>query len=84
MRRVRRTRITERNKNALLNQLKTMILEDSVLLEYVTTGQRNRAFGRLLNKRLDSTNESLIDRFVDEDAMNITGFAINIIAKHYK
>jgi hypothetical protein len=84
MRRVRRTRVTERNKNLVLNQLKAMILDDQTLLGYVTTGQRNRAFGRLLHKPLDKTNESMIDRYVDEDATELVGFALNIIAKHYK
>ena len=83
MRRVRRTRVTERNKNTILNQLKAMILDDHNLLSYVTTGQRSRAFGRLINKPLDASNESMIDRYVDEDAKEMVSFALNIIAKHY-
>lgn len=51
-------------------------------LQYLQTGQRSRVFGRFLNKHLDETGESIIDRYVDEDAKEIVAFALNIINKH--
>ena len=82
MRRVRRTRITEANKNQVFNQLKLMALADEKILTYLATGQRNRAFGRLLNKHMDSSQESVIDRYVDEEATEITSYVLNTVYKH--
>ena len=79
MRRIRRTR-PGTNRNAVINALKAKLLSDPQYALYMETGQRNRAFGRLLNSWLDSeTRESVIDRYVDEEAFSMTWTAINIV-----
>lgn len=79
MRRIRRTR-PGTNRNAVINVLKAKLSSDPQYDLYMKTGQRKRAFGRLLNSWLDSeTRESVIDRYVDEEAFSMTWAAINTV-----
>ena len=80
MKRARRTRMGNEKMNVVM-QLVGMVEQDEVLMSYVTNGERNRAFGRLLNKWMDSSQESVIDRYVDEEAKEATSYALNIVNK---
>lgn len=84
MRKARRTRLGQ-NRYAVLNHLIDMALHDDVVLDYLKADLRNKAFGRLLNSWMDEeTRESVIDRYVDEEAKDVTGHALNIIAKRQR
>jgi hypothetical protein len=59
-----------------------MASHDQVIVEALAEGNRKKAFGRLINKWMDSiSQESVIDRYVDEDAIEVTSYALNIINK---
>lgn len=81
MRRVRRSRVNKQ-RNQVVNRLVSMASHDQVIVEALAEGNRKKAFGRLLNKWMDSvTQESVIDRYVDQDALEVTSYALNIINK---
>ena len=80
MKRARRTRMGNEKMNVVM-QLVGMVEQDQVLMGYVTEGDRKRAFGRLLNKWMDASQESVIDRYVDDEAKEATSYALNIVKK---
>lgn len=83
MRRTRRIRMsTDRNK--VVNRLVNIIKTDVKSVVDLSNGERNRVFGRILNHWLDDTRESVIDRYVDEEAMEATNYAINIVLKELR
>ena len=84
MRRTRRTRVSTKRLQ-VVNKLVQLAINDDPIMNYLTNGERNRAFGRLINKWMDNTTrESVIDRYVDEDARDVTSYAINIINKQLR
>lgn len=83
MRKVRRTRIGTR-RYAVVNRLVAIIKADAKSVVDLANGERNRVFGRVLNHWLDDTRESVIDRYVDEEALDVTNFAINIVLKELR
>jgi hypothetical protein len=84
MRRTRRVRVSTKRLE-VVNKLVQLAIDDDPIMDYLTNGERNRAFGRLINKWMDSTTrESVIDRYVDEDAKDVTSYAINIVNKQLR
>jgi|SaaInl59LU_5_DNA_1037362.scaffolds.fasta_scaffold11755_4 hypothetical protein len=84
MRRTRRTRVSTKRLQ-VVHKLVQLAINDDPIMDYLTNGERNRAFGRLINKWMDNTSkESVIDRYVDEDARDVTSYAINIINKQLR
>lgn len=84
MRRARRARVSTKRLE-IVNKLVELAIEDDPIIDYLANGERNRAFGRLINKWMDNTTrESVIDRYVDEDAKDVTSYAINIINKQLR
>jgi hypothetical protein len=83
MRRTRRVRVSTKRLE-VVNKLVQLAINDDPIMDYLTNGERNRAFGRLINKWMDSTGESVIDRYVDEDARDVTSYAINIVNKQLR
>lgn len=84
MRRTRRVRVSTKRLE-IVNKLVELAIEDDPIIDYLANGERNRAFGRLINKWMDNTTrESVIDRYVDEDAKDVTSYAINIINKQLR
>ena len=81
MRRIRRTRMST-NRKQVLNKLVSLAKQDCMITDTVATNY-NYAFGRLLNKFLDESRESVIDRYVDEEALSVTTHALNIVRKYY-
>lgn len=79
-RRARRTRMGK-NRNAVVDTLKTMASNDMRIIMALAENNRNYAFGRLLTKWMPDSNESVIDAYVDEEAKDAVGYALNIIAK---
>lgn len=71
-------------RNKIVSQLVQIIRNDTKLFVEATTGSKNRAFGLLLHKWLDDSKESVIDRYVDEEAKEVTSYALNIIRKEVK
>ena len=82
-RRVRRTRMGK-NRNNVVNQLVSIARRSTKVMTNLENGNRNKAFGYLLTHWLDETRESVIDRYVDEEAKDVTGYALNIIAKQLR
>jgi hypothetical protein len=80
VKRTRRSRVSL-DKHIVVEQLRTLALKDEALMDYLKAGQRNRAFGRLLHKWMDESQESVIDRYIDDDAIAVTSLAINVINK---
>jgi hypothetical protein len=83
MRRTRRTRVSTKRLQ-VVHKLVQLAINDDPIMDYLTNGERNRAFGRLINKWMDNTRESVIDKYVDEDAKDVTSYAINIIKKQLR
>lgn len=83
MRRTRRSRVNK-DKQVVLGHLVWMASNDERIVTALEEGNRKRAFGRLLHKWMDNTQESVIDRYVDEDAIELTSFALNIVNKELK
>jgi hypothetical protein len=83
MRRTRRVRVSTKRLE-VVNKLVQLAIDDDPIMDYLTNGERNRAFGRLINKWMDNTRESVIDKYVDEDAKDVTSYAINIIKKQLR
>jgi hypothetical protein len=84
MRRTRRVRVSTKRLE-VVNKLVQLAIDDDPIMDYLTNGERNRAFGRLINKWMDNTTrESVIDRYVDEDAKDVTSYAINIVNKQLR
>lgn len=84
MRRTRRARVSTKRLE-IVNKLVELAIEDDPIIDYLANGERNRAFGRLINKWMDNTTrESVIDRYIDEDAKDVTSYAINIINKQLR
>jgi hypothetical protein len=84
MKRARRTRMST-NKPQVVRDLVNMIINDDRLFKAVETNDTKLAFGRLLNKWLDKeSKESVIDRYIDSEAMDAVNHAINIIKKSLK
>ena len=79
MRRARRSRIGL-NYEVVLNHMVVLATKDDNITLYLKNGERNRAFGRLLNKFMDSSKESVIDRYVDKDAFKVVHHALNKVA----
>lgn len=84
MRRQRRSRIDAKVHNQILSLLIHKATTDNRIVQYISEGNKNKAFGKLLNKWLDSTQESIIDRYIDKDACNITWYAINTLNKQLR
>ena len=84
MRRTRRARVSTKRLE-IVNKLVELAIEDDPIIDYLANGERNRAFCRLINKWMDNTTrESVIDRYIDEDAKDVTSYAINIINKQLR
>lgn len=84
MRRTRRVRVSTKRLE-VVNKLVQLAIDDDPIMDYLTNGERNSAFGRLINKWMDNTTrESVIDRYVDEDAKDVTSYAINIVNKQLR
>lgn len=83
MRRTRRSRVNK-DKQVVLGHLVWMASNDERIVAALEEGNRKKAFGRLLHKWMDNTQESVIDRYVDEDAIELTSFALNIVNKELK
>jgi hypothetical protein len=83
MRRTRRVRVSTKRLE-VVNKLVQLAIDDDPIMDYLTNGERNRAFGRLINKWMDNTRESVIDKYVDEDAKDVTSYAINIVKKQLR
>lgn len=80
MRRARRTRMGN-NRQAVVSHMVSMAKADTRTMELISNKERNKAFGRILNAWLDDRRESVIDRYVDEEAFDVTNYVLNIIAK---
>ena len=78
MRRARRTRPGQ-DFNKVVSRLTDLLAKDEKAIEHIITGHENKAFGRLVNKWLDASRESVLDRYVDEEAYKMTWTAINRI-----
>jgi hypothetical protein len=76
MRRVRRSRIKPADLDLMVHHLIVLSLDDAITMEYIATGQKNKAFGRMLNRWINKNKESLIDIYIDEDAFKVVNFAI--------
>jgi hypothetical protein len=76
MRRVRRSRIKPADLDLMVHHLIVLSLDDTITMEYLTTGQKNKAFGRMLNRWINKNKESVIDIYIDEDAFKVVNFAI--------
>lgn len=76
MRRVRRSRIKPTDLDLMVHHLVVLSLDDATTMEYLNSGQRNKAFGRMLNRWINKNRESLIDIYIDEDAYKVVNFAI--------
>ena len=84
MRRTRRARVRTKRLE-IVKKLVQLAVDDDPIIDYLANGERNRAFGRLINKWMDNTTrESVIDRYVDEDARDVTSYAINIVNKQLR
>ena len=81
MRRARRTRMST-NRNNIVRQLAVLAKEDNRIFTAIKENNSKLAFGRLLHKWIDtSTRESVIDIYVDEEAIDAVSYAINIVRK---
>lgn len=80
MRRARRSRIG-RNRAVVVARLVALLKDDEKAITALGTGNRNYAFGKLLHKWIDHTRESVIDRYIDSEAKDVTNYAINIVNK---
>ena len=76
MRRARRSRLST-NFNLVVNALYHVASNDPVVLKHLEEGNKNKAFGRLLNSWMDPVSkESVIDAYVDEDAFKAVNYAL--------
>ena len=82
MRRARRTRMSTK-RNQIVNQLVEIAKQPKNVID-LYKGNKNIVFGRVLNCWLDSSQESVIDRYIDEEAIDATNYAINIVAKEIR
>lgn len=80
MRRARRSRLGK-NLYTVVATLLQLAEADDIIIEALCDGNKNKAFGRLLNKWMDSSRESVIDRYIDQDAYTAVWSALNIITK---
>ena len=80
MRRVRRSRIGK-NIHTVVTILIQLAEADDIIIEALCDSNKTKAFGRLLNKWMDSSRESIIDRYIDKDAYTAVWLALNTITK---
>lgn len=82
-RRARRTRMGQ-DRNKIVSQLIRLASSSDRIMTKLIEGDRKKAWHLLLTHWLDGTRESVIDRYVDEEAKDVTGYAINIINKELR
>lgn len=79
-----RRRKLGRQYYAVLDHLVALSKRDPVLLRYLHSGQRGKAWARLSTKYINSNKQNVFDIYTPDEANHVVNYAINTVAKHQR